>query len=323
MAGWAWAGLLAGLLAALLSWSGAAQAQAYPSRPINLIVPFGPGSGTDQMARGLSQYIGTEWPGTVVVVNNKPGANGLIAAQEAARAPADGYTLFVTTHSTQAANPYLYKLLPYDPVGDFTPVSGVSKGNSLLVVPTGSPINSIADLIALAKKKSLSYGSGNTASRVGAELFKQMAGIDLLYVPYKSNPAVVTALLGNEVDVMFGDAATALPLLKGGKLRAIGYSGLKRSPLLPNVPTIDESGVKGFELTYWVAVYAPRGTPAEIVNRLNQVIARSMQSDIMAQVFRQAVVDPFPTTPAGLAEFQRSELDRWGRAIHAARIDPE
>jgi tripartite-type tricarboxylate transporter receptor subunit TctC len=314
---------IAAALALVAALSAPAFAEAYPARPINFVVPFGPGSGTDQIARGLGQFIGAEWPGAVVIVNNKPGANGLIAAQAAAHAPPDGYTLFVTTHSTQAANPYLYKQLPYDPVADFTPISGVAQGSLLLVVPASSPINSIADFIALAKKQRLSYGSGNTASRVGAELFKQMAGVDLLYVPYKSNPAVVTALLGGEVDMMFGDAATALPLLKAGRLRAIGYSGLKRSPLLPAVPTVDESGIRGYELTYWVAIYAPRGTPPEIVNRLNEVVARSMHSEIMASVFRQAVVDPYPTSPAGLAEFQRLELDRWGRAIKAARIDPE
>ncbi len=300
-----------------------AHADTYPSKPITLIVPFSAGSGTDQLARGLAQAMQTALPGAVFVIDNKPGASGIIGAQAAARAPADGYTLLMTTNTTQAANPHLFKKLPYDPAVDFAPVATLARGSMVLTVPASSPLQSVADFIAFARTRSVSFGAGNSSSRVAAEMFKQATGANLLYVPYKSNPQAVTDLIGGQIDVMFADTATTLPLIQSGKLRALGYTGAKRTATLPSVPTLEEAGVKGYELSYWIAVYAPRGTPADIVRRLNEAITKSLSSDIMKTVFAQAILDSFAMTPEELGRFQQSEAEKWGRVIKAAGIEPE
>jgi len=271
----------------------------------------------------MAQAMTTELPGVVVVVDNKPGAGGLIAAQAVARAPADGYTLFMTTNTTQSANPHLYKKLPYDPVRDFSPIASLAKGSMVLVVPQSSPVKSTAELVALAKKKPLNFGAGNSSSRVAGEMFKQATGIDSAYIAYKSNPYAVTDLVGGQIDFMMADTATALPLVEGGKLRALAYTGLQRSSATPTTPTLDEQGIKGFELTYWVAVYGPRGTPPDIVKRLNEVFVKGVNSDVVKPVLARAVLDIFTTTPEGLARFQEAETLKWGRVIKGAGIEPE
>jgi tripartite-type tricarboxylate transporter receptor subunit TctC len=298
-------------------------AQAYPARPITLVVPFSAGSGTDQIARAMAQAIAAEWKGATLVVDNKPGAGGAIAAQAVARAQADGYTLFLTTNTTQSANPHLFKKLSYNPVADFAPVAALVKGAMVLAVPAASPVKSVTEFIALARRKTVNFGAGNSSSRVAGELFKQMTGVDLVYIPYKSNPQAVTDLVGGQLDAMFADTATTLPLIQSGRLRALAYTGHQRAAVLPAVPTLDESGVKGYELTYWVAAYAPRGTPADIVRRLNEVFNKATRSESATAVFAQAIVDVFSTTPEGLAEFQRAETEKWGRVIKGAGIEPE
>jgi tripartite-type tricarboxylate transporter receptor subunit TctC len=303
--------------------AGPAQAQTYPSKQITIVVPFPAGSGTDQVARGMAQFIAAEFGGADVLVDNKPGASGMIAAQAVARAPADGYTLLMTTNTTQSANQHLFKKLPYDPVKDFAPVAALARGSMVIVVPPSSPIKSVPELIARAKVKPLNYGAGNSSSRVAGEMFKQMTGANLSYVPYKGNPQAITDLLGGQIDVMFADTATALPLVQSGKLIALAYTGQQRSSAFPTVPTVEELGWKGYELSYWVAVYAPQGTPPEIVRRLNEVLIKGVHSDIMTAVFARAVLDIFTSTPEGLAQFQRSESERWGRVIKAAGIEPE
>jgi tripartite-type tricarboxylate transporter receptor subunit TctC len=301
----------------------AAQAQTFPTKPITIVVPFPAGSGTDQVARGMAQAISTGLNGAVVIVDNKPGASGMIAAQIAAHAPADGYTLFMTTNTTQSANPHLFRKLAYDPAKDFAPIAALAKGAMVLTVPTGSPIHTVAEFITLARKQPITFGAGNSSSRVAGELFKQSTDTHLTYVPYKGNPQAVTDLLGGQIDAMFADTATALPLVKSGKLRALGYTGLQRSSAFPQVPTLDEAGVKGYELSYWVAVYAPHGTPTELVQRLNDVFLKSVHSDAVANVFANAVLDVFTTTPQGLGAFQLAETEKWGRIIRAAGIEPE
>lgn len=267
--------------------------QAYPSKPITLIVPFGAGSGTDLVARPLSQVLTTAYPGAKVIIQNEPGASGMIGAGDAAKSPPDGYTLFITTNTTQSANPHLFKKLPYDPVADFAPVAALARGSMVLVVPANSPINTVADYIAAAKKKSLSFGAGNSSSRVAGEMFSQLTGTKLLYVPYKSNNTAVTDLIGGQIDSMFADTATALPQVKSGKLKAIAFAGDQRSTALPNLPTIAEEGVKGYSLYYWVAVYAPKGTPAAIVDSLNKVLVESVTTKPMIAEFKLALLDPF------------------------------
>jgi tripartite-type tricarboxylate transporter receptor subunit TctC len=299
------------------------QAQTWPAKPITLVVPFAAGSGTDQVARGLAQTLTTELKGTSVVIDNKPGANGIIAAQAVARAPADGYTVFVTTNTSQSANPHLYKKLPYDPVGDFAPITAVAKGSMVLVVPASSPIKTVLDFIAAAKKKSLSFGAGNSSSRVAAEMFKQMTSTDLLFVPYKSNPQAVTDLVGGQLDFMFADTATAQALIQAGKLKPIAYTGSQRTSAFPTLPTVEEAGVKGYEASYWVAVYVPHGTPPDIVKRLNEALTKGIKSEAMAPVFARAVLDVYTTSPEGLAQFQKAETERWGRVIKGAGIEAE
>src|SRR4029453_14170794 len=210
------------------------------------------GSGTDLVARAIGQAMGSETPAVRVVVDNKPGANGFIGAQAAAKATPDGYTIFVTTNTTQSAAQHLYKKLPYDPVADFVPVAGTSKGSMFVLVPANSPFQTFSDVIAEARKTpdKLSFGSGSSSSRVAGELLKQMAHINLTHVPYKSNPLGLPDLMAGRLDLMFIDAPTALPQVSGGKLRALAYTGAQRSRALPNVPTVNEAGVKGYELSY-------------------------------------------------------------------------
>ncbi len=314
-------------LACLFTFAGVlpgnAWAQAYPNKPITIVVPFSPGSGTDQVARGMARVIASAFNGATVVVDNKPGASGMIAAQAVAKAPADGYTLFMTTNTTQSANPHLFKKLSYDPVGDFSPIAAIARGSMVLALSGSSPINSVSEFIAAAKGKAMTFGAGNSSSRVAAEMFGQMTGTKTIYVPYKSNPQSVTDLVGGQLDFMFADTATALPLVQAGKLKAIGYAGDKRSPALANVPTLSESGINGYELYYWVAVYAPKGLAPELVRRLNEVLVKGVHSEVVSAVYAHAVLDPYTTSPDGLAQFQRNEAEKWGRVIRAAGIEAE
>jgi tripartite-type tricarboxylate transporter receptor subunit TctC len=315
--------LLAAALA-LVAAPGLALAQAFPAKPINFVVPFAAGSATDQLARALGQSI-TEQTKQPVVVDNKAGASGMLAAQQAARAPADGYTVLITTNTTHAANEHLYKKLPYDAVKDFAPLTGLGKGGQVLVVNTNSPYKSVAELLAAAKKTpgKLSFGSGSSSSRVAGEMLKQLAGVDILHVPYKSNPLAITDLLGGQIDLMITDTSTGVPQVKAGKLRALGYSTQKRSSQLPDVPTIDEAGVKGYDMGYWFAAYAPAGTPPAVVARLNELLTNAVKSAAAKAFFETAGSEMWTTTPEELARFQAAETQKWGRVIKAAGIEPE
>jgi tripartite-type tricarboxylate transporter receptor subunit TctC len=320
--------LLRGLTAAVLAataWAAPfAQAQDYPGKPITLIVPFGAGSGTDQQARVMAQALGEEIK-VPVVVDNKAGASGFLAAQHVAKTAPDGYTILITTNTTHAANEHLFKKLPYDPVKDFTPVSLLSKGHMLLVVRPDSPYKSVGDLIAAAKKApgKLNFGSGSSSSRVASELLKQVAQVDMVNVPYKSNPLGLTDLIGGQVDFMFADAPTTLPLVEGGKLRALAVSGLKRLAAAPNLPTVDEAGVKGYDMSYWTAVYLPAGAPPAIVQRLNQMFAKASATEAAKAFQTRTSGEMALSTPEGLAKFQAAESRKWGEVIRAAGIQPE
>lgn len=299
-------------------------AQSYPIKPITIIVPFASGSSADQMARGIGQALTEGLPNNPpVVIDNRPGANGFIAAQLAAKAAPDGYTLFYTTNTTQSANPYLFKKLPYDPVADFAPITGVATGAMVLTVPAASPVKTLADYIALAKKGQVSFGAGNSSSRIAGEMFKQMTGVNLLFVPYKSNPPAVVDLVGGQIDSMFADTASSLPLIQAGKLRAIAFSGAQRTPFLPNLPTISELGVTGYALSYWGAMYAPHGTPPKLINLLNEKMVRGIESPPFKAILAATGLDPYTTTPEELANFQQSESKKWAKVIKGAGIDPE
>ncbi|SPA33818.1 conserved hypothetical protein, UPF0065 [Cupriavidus taiwanensis] len=308
---------------ALILPAGQAWAE-FPDKPIRFVVPFAAGSATDQLARAIGQAITVDSKVTVVV-DNKPGANGFIAASDVARAAPDGYTVLISTNTTHAANEHLFKKLPYDPVKDFTPITALGRGGQIMVVNPQVPAKTVAEFIALARQQpgKLSFGSGSSSSRIAGELFQQMAQVQLLHVPYKSNPLAITDLLGNQIQMMITDTATGLPQVKSGKLRALGVSGKARSPLAPEVPTIDEAGVKGYEMSYWFAAYAPAGTPQPVVAKLNAMMVKAARSESAAGFYKSTGTEVFTSTPAELAKFQSQESGKWGRIIKAANIQPE
>jgi tripartite-type tricarboxylate transporter receptor subunit TctC len=301
------------------------QAQAFPDKPITFVVPFAAGTATDQIARAIGNGVTAETKQSVVI-DNRAGASGFIASQFAAKAPADGYTVLITTNTTHAANEHLYKKLPYDPVKDFAPITGLGKGGQIMVVNPSFPANTVAEFVALAKKEpgKYSFGSGSSSSRMAGELLQQMADIKLLHVPYKSNTLAVTDLLGNQIHMMITDTTTGLPQVKSGKLRALGVSGDKRSPLAPEVPTISEAGVKGYEMGYWFAAYAPAKTPPAVVKRLNELLVKAAKSEAAKAAFYQPTgTEVFTTTPEEMAKFQTAESQKWGRIVKAAGIEAE
>ena len=317
---------LALLLAAMVSSAApAALAQGkFPEKSITFVVPFAAGSATDQIARAIGNSV-AEQGKQAVVIDDKPGASGMIAAQQVAKAAPDGYTILITTNTTHAANEHLYKKLSYDPVKDFAPITGLGKGGQVLVVRPDAPYKNVADLVAAARKTpgKLTFGSGSSSSRVAGEMFKQLSGTNILHVPYKSNPNAVTDLLGGQIDLMITDTATGVPQIKGGKLRALGVSTIKRIPLLPDVPTIDEAGVKGYDMSYWFAAYAPAGTPPAVITQLNQMMVAATRSQAAKQFYESSGGDAWSSTPDELARFQASETLKWGKVIKAAGIEPE
>lgn len=313
---------LAALAASLLAANAAAQS--FPDKPITFIVPFAAGSATDQLARALGQGVTLETK-QQVVIDNKPGANAFIGAQAAARAPKDGYTVFITTNTTHAANEHLFKSLPYDPVKDFAPVTILSKGGQILVVNNNLPVNSVQDLVKYAKANpgKLSFGSGSSSSRIAGELFKQMTGTYIVNIPYRSNPPAVTDLIGGQIQFMITDMATGLPQAKAGKLKALGVSTSKRIALAPDVPTIAEAGVPGYESTFWFAAYVPAGTPAPVVARLNEILAKANRSEPVTNFYASVGFEPLAGSPEDLRKFQAAESQKWGKIVTAAGIQKE
>ena len=301
-----------------------AQAQEYPAKPITFVVPFAAGSATDQIARALGQSVATDTKQSVVI-DNKPGASGFLAAQQVAKAGADGYTVLVTTNTTHAANEHLFKALPYDPVKDFAPVTLLGKGGQIMIVNPKVEAKTVGEFVALAKKSpgKLTFGSGSSSSRIAGELLQQMAGIQILHVPYKSNPLAITDLLGGQIDMMITDTATGLPQVQGGKVRALGVTAAKRIALAPDVPTIDEAGVKGYEMGYWFAAYVPAKTPPAVVKRLHDLLVAATRSAGAVKFYESTGVDPAVSTPEELAKFQLAESQKWGKIVKAAGITPE
>jgi len=300
-------------------------AQSFPDKPITFLVPFAAGTATDQIARALGNAITAETK-QPVVIDNKAGASGFIASQQVAKAAADGYTVLITTNTTHAANEHLFKKLPYDPVNDYAPVAALGKGGQIMVVNPAFPARTVAEFVALAKKEpgKYSFGSGSSSSRMAGELLQQLAGIQLLHVPYKSNTLAVTDLLGGQIHMMITDTATGLPQVKAGKLRALGVSGAQRSPLAPDVPTIAEAGVKGYEMGYWFAAYAPAKTSPAVVRRLNELLVKAARSDAAKAAFYEPTgTEVFTSSPEELAKFQATESQKWGRIVKAAGIEAE
>ena len=301
-------------------------AEKYPARPIRFVIPFPPGGGNDILGRAfaerLSERLGQQW-----VVDNRGGASTIIAAEIVSRAPADGYTLLLATNTTLAVVPSLRRKLPYDPINDYDPISLMSASPYLLVVHPGFPAATVKDLIAMAKAKPghLNYASPGfgTSNHLSFELFKSMAGIDLTHVPYKGTGPALTELLGGQVPVMFAATASVRPLVLSGKLRALGISTAKRSPAMPEVAPIAESGVPGFDNASWVGLVSPRGAPPAIIARLNAEIATVIQGgDLREKLASQGFV-PEASTPQQFARHIRAELERFQKLVKAAGLPVE
>lgn len=298
-------------------------AQTFPARPITIVIGSTAGSATDGLARAVAAEVGKE-TGQSVIVENRAGAFGSIAAQQVARAQPDGYTVFMTTNTTQSANPHLLKKLSYDPLKDFAPVALLAKGPLLLVVNPKLGVNSIGELVALAKRQpgKLNYGSGSSSAQVATELFQQMTGTKFNYVPYKANPPAVIDLIAGQTDLMIVDLATTVPQVKAGKLKALGLSSPARLSLMPGVPAISES-LPGYEFGYWNALYAPAGTPAPVVQKLNALMRNAMQTTAVRNVAEQSGMEVALSSPEEMNRFQIAEYERWGKIIKAAGIQPE
>ena len=301
----------------LAPFAASAQAQ-FPAKPITIIVPFSAGGTTDILARVIGQYMGRDL-GQTVVVDNRAGAGGNIGGQAAARAPADGYTLFMGTVGTHAINQSLYRKMPFDPIKDFAPLSRVAMVPNLLVANPSQPFKSVKEMIAYAKANpgKINFGSSGNGSSIhlSGELFKQMAGVDMQHVPYRGSAPAVSDLLGGQISVMFDNMPSAIPHVKGGKLRALAVTTAKRSPALPDVPTIAEAGVPGYEATSWFGLLAPAGTPAPVVAKLNASILKALADPEVKKKLAEQGAEPHGEKPEQFAAFIESETVKWGKVV--------
>ena len=295
-----------------------ALAQAYPTKPVTIIVPFAAGGTTDILARIIGQALTAEL-GQSVVVDNRAGAGGNIGGQAAAKAAPDGHTLFMGTVGTHAINASLYKKMPFDPVKDFAPLTRVANVPNLLVANPAQPYKSVKDLIAYAKANpgKVNFGSSGNGSSIhlSGELFKSLAKVDMQHVPYKGSAPAVTDLLGNQIGIMFDNMPSAIQHVRSGKLVPLAVTTAKRSPELPNVPTIAEAGVPGYEATSWFGMFAPAGTPAPVLAKLNAAIVKVLgQPDVKKKINEQGA-EVYSETPEQFAAFIQTESVKWGKVV--------
>lgn len=303
----------------------ALSAMSYPDKPIRFIVPFPAGSGTDSSARFVAHAL-SELTKQPVFVDNRAGANGLIAAQAAAHSPADGYTVFITTMTTQSVNPHLYRRLPYDPEKDFSPVALFTRSPMVMVVRnTDDQPKNLSEFTAYAKKRlgSINYATGNTSSRVGAEFYGRAAGLRVTPVSYRGTPQALSDLLGGQVDFMFVDPAPSVPLIKAGKLRALAVTASDRLPNLPDVPTTAEEGMPDFQLLTWVGAFVPANTPKSIVERLSEFLLKTLRTKEAADFYGKNGVQLTPMQSEKFSAFVKAEYEMWGSAVRSAGIEPE
>jgi tripartite-type tricarboxylate transporter receptor subunit TctC len=314
------------LIAALCVFAqGVIAAEAYPTKSIRIIVPFGPGSGTDTATRLIAQHLGAAL-GQSVIADNRPGASGSIAATAAARAGADGYTLFMGTNSTHGANPGLIKNLQYDPLRDFVPISLVGTFSSFLVVHPSVPARTPAELVAYAKAnpKALSFAAGNTSSLIMGEMFARGTGIEMLRVPYASNPPGITDVVAGRVTVMFPDISSGIAHVKSGALRALGVVTLgDRSPLAPELPTIAETVLPGFHFIGWVGLFAPVGAPPAIVTRIAAEVEKVLALPEVQQRFQQLGAEAKAMGPAKFSEYVHAEVTRLPKVLRDIGVEPQ
>ncbi len=309
-------------LAAALSTGGAA-AQAYPTKPIRFLVGFPPGGGTDIMARTVALKL-TESVGQQVIVDNRPGANANLAASIASRASADGYTVLMISLSHAVSKP-LYKKLDYDLVRDFTPLIQISSVPMFMVVPPSSPVKTVADLLALAKTKPVNYASAGDGSpeHIAAELFKGLARVDMTHVPYKGGGPSAVALISGEIQVGFNTSPVAVPHIKSGKMRALAVTSAKRNPALPDVPSVAEAGVAGYDMILWYGAVMPAGTPAAAVGRLNSDINQSLKLPDVQQRLAALGADAAGGSPADFGTYIKSEIVKYTKVVRDGRLQQQ
>ena len=314
---------IAAIVPAGVSAQATESVEAWPSKPVRIVVPFAAGGSTDVVARLLAEKLAVELK-QPFVIDNKPGAGGNIGADAVAKAPADGYTLLMGTTGVLAINNYLYKNMSYDATRDLTPVSYTSLITNILVVPTSVPATTVPELVQLAKAKpgSLSFASSGAGSstHLSAELFKAMAGVEIMHVPYRGSSQALTDVVAGQVTMLFDNAPSSIGFVQQGKLRALAVTSTKRLPQLPNVPTLDEAGVKGYESLSWSGIVAPAATPRPIVMKLNQAIERVLKMEDVRQKFANLGVEPVGGPPEAFAQHVRTESEKWGRLIKSANI---
>jgi tripartite-type tricarboxylate transporter receptor subunit TctC len=310
----------------LLAASGVAGAQAYPSKPVRLIVPYPPGGSADILARNIGAKL-SEALGQQVIADNRPGAGTAIGAEAAAKSAPDGYTLLLGTVSSHAINPGMNPNLKYDPVKDFAPVSLVASIPFALIAHPSLPAKNVAELLALAKaqpgKLNFSSAGNGTSNHLAGELLKSMAGIDLVHVPYKGSAPALNDLLAGQVQLMFDLVLTAQPHVKSGAARALAVTGRERSAALPGVATVAESGVAGYEVSAWFGIFAPAGTPAPVVSKLNADLVRVMRAPEMRERLAAQGTDAITSTPEEFAAYVRDELAKWTKVVKSSGMKVE
>ena len=304
----------------------AANAQSFPAKPVKLVIPFPPGGSLDNVGRLLAQKIGDAW-GQPIIVENRPGAGGNVGADAVAKSPADGYTVVMGALSTHAVNPSLYAKMPYDAVKDFAPISNVAITPNVLVVNAALPVNSLKDLIAYAKanpgKVNFGSGSNGSAGHLAGELFKVDTGTDVAHIPFKGGAPATQALVAGDTQFMFANLANAMAQLKGGRIKALAVTTAQRSKLAPDLPTMAEAGMPGFDISTWFGVLAPAGTPPEVIAKWNTELVKALNApDVREKMLAQGA-EPAPTTPAEFAAFIAREREKYARIIKAsgAKVD--
>lgn len=316
-------GFITAAALALAAFAIPASAQTYPAKTVRLLVPYAPGGGTDILARLFAQKLTEAW-GQIVVVENRPGADGVIGSEVVKVAQPDGYSLMLVV-AAHVINPFVKANIPFDVVKDFTPVTLVAASPWVVVVNPAVPANNIRELIALAKAQpgKLSFGSSEPSSRLAGEQFKQQAGVNLLHVPYKGGSQIMSDLLGGHIQVGFTSVLTVLQHYKSGKLRVLGVGGKTRSPSMPDIPTVIESGLPGYETSAWYGLYGPAGMPAEIAQKIQREFARIVKLPDVADRLVQLGAIAVPNTPEEFAAFTRSEYAKFGKLVKDAGMQPE
>jgi tripartite-type tricarboxylate transporter receptor subunit TctC len=322
----AWKPVTTAFVALLASASATVRAAdgEYPTKPIRMLVGFAPGGGTDTTARALTPKL-SERLGQQVIVDNRPGAAGNIATELTVKSPADGYTILMGTIAALSINPSLYGNLPFDPLTDLAPVTRAVDSTNILVVHPSLPAKNVKELIALAKTKSLNGGSSGIggAGHLALELFNVMAGTKITHVPYKGGGPAMTDLLGGQINLIFATAASAIPHIQSGKIRALAVTTANRSKVVPDIPTISESGLKGFEANNWYGVVVPAKTPRPIIDRLNREFTGVLKLPDVSELLYKQGLDPAPSTPEAFGAYIKSETGKWAKVVKASGAKPE